>query len=223
MSDVSLLNPIILTFVTLYQHPKPLLLHSIRSTFNQRIYKEDIDGGKVSTYLCSALASIRKDVSSPSYAVEWGFRWIGFPSRKEKIGIRDKLDSLKVDRRRRLKHVFPLVYDRTNLRAALAELFLLGKLRVVSKESQWKKKITVGPEQISSLSKRIKANKKRSPQIKRFVSNPSLHDAAAMEGKELTYPWAGQRNYEFDPLDLIALRCLTQIFSYMLLPIYAKA
>jgi hypothetical protein len=140
MSDVSLLNPIILTFVTLYQHPKPLLLHSIRSTFNQRIYKEDIDGGKVSTYLCSALASIRKDVSSPSYAVEWGFRWIGFPSRKEKIGIRDKLDSLKVDRRRRLKHVFPLVYDRTNLRAALAELFLLGKLRVVSKESQWKKK-----------------------------------------------------------------------------------
>jgi hypothetical protein len=77
----------------------------------------------------------------------------------EKRGIQYKLDSFKFDRRCCLEQVFPLVYDRTNIRAALAKLLLLGKFRVVNKESQWKNKVIVSLKQILILSKRIKANK----------------------------------------------------------------
>jgi hypothetical protein len=134
----------------------------------------------------------------------------------DKEGITYQHD-FKPDRKRRVKGVFHTTYNRDNLKAALAELLLLGELCLV--DDQWKKrnKVKIGPETLSDLSKRIQTAKWSPTRIKRYVNVPDhSHDVM---GKELNYPWLGQVTYEFDPLDLIVIRYITRVSGSILLNI----
>ena len=95
----------------------------------------------------------------------------------------------KPDRKRRVKGVFHTAYNRDNLKAALAELLLLGELRLVDDQSQRRNKVKIGPETLSDLSKRIRTAKWSPTRIKRYVNVPDhSHDVM---GKELNYLWLG--------------------------------
>jgi len=81
------------------------------------------------------------------------------------------------------------MYNRDNLKATLAEILLLGELRLV--DDQWKRrnKVKIGPETLSDLSKRIQTAKWSPTRIKRYVNVPDhSHDVM---GKELNYLWLG--------------------------------
>lgn len=87
------------------------------------------------------------------------------------------------------------------------------------KQSNWRNKVKIYPENLQSLSNRIRRDQWLPAPIQCYVSPPAYSKDST--DSEMRYPWLGKAIYEIDPIDMIALRCFTWVLGSLLRPVPA--